>query len=135
MVRYPLKIIIRYSVLQLPGAILLIAFLLIIRNWVYISPLVFWGVIIIWISKDIVLFFYTWTAYDWEQKDRMINAYGTALETISDVGYILVNGEKWKAELVEGEPALEKGQRVLIKGRKGLILEIAHVDNGREKPF
>lgn len=135
MVKYPLKIIIRYSLLQLPAIILLVIVLLIIQNWVRISPLLFWGVIIIWVSKDIVLFFYTWTAYDWEHRDKMINTYGTALEKISNVGYILVNGEKWKAELAEGEPVVEKGQRILIKARKGLILHVAHEANGNDKPL
>ena len=126
MAKYSAKIIIRYTLLQLPGIFLLAVFLLIISHWLRIPPLILWGVIILWISKDIVLFFYTWTAYDWEHRDSMINTSGIAMDRIIDRGYIIVNGERWMAEPADGEPAFEKGQRALITGRKGLVLQIRH---------
>ncbi len=126
MVKYRSKIIIRYTLLQLPGIFLLAVFLLIISHWIHIPPLILWGVIILWVSKDIVLFFYTWPAYDWEHRDSMINAFGVAMDRIIDRGYIMVNSEQWMAEPADGEQAFEKGQKVLITGRKGLVLQIKH---------
>ena len=50
------RIIIRYSLLQLPAIALVIGLLYLVRRWVDIPLWLHWGIIIVWIAKDIILF-------------------------------------------------------------------------------
>lgn len=129
MAEYSKKTVIKYSMLQIPGLVLFLILLLIIRHWFQLSSFVFRILLAVWILKDAVLFFYTWKAYDSGDTDRMINAFGIALEDIYDTGYVLVNGEKWKAVLLEESQVVKKGQKVYISGRKGLVLHVRREDN------
>jgi len=117
------NIVIRYSLLQLPGLLFLFVFLIFIQRWIVIPEIIFWGIILVWVIKDVILFFYTWKAYDWKKKDTMIGMHGTATGRIIKSGYITVNGERWNA-VHHGDGPIEKGQKVLVYDRKGLTLFI-----------
>lgn len=117
------KIIIRYSLLQLPGIVFIVAGLILIQRWIILSEAIFWGVILLWLTKDFILFFYTWKAYDWEKRDLMAGKRGVALERIVNKGYVMINGERWYA-VNEGPYPIEKGQEVSVLKRKGLTLFI-----------
>lgn len=119
----PKKVIIRYSLLQLPGIFFLIVILILVKRWIVIPDIIFWGIIAVWVVKDIILFFYTWRAYEWKNKDKMIGAQGTTMEKIITSGYIIVNGEKWHA-VNHGDEPVEKEETVHIHDRKGLTLYI-----------
>ncbi len=121
-------IVIRYSLLQLPGIIFLAVTLIVIQRWIVIPGMIFWGILICWAIKDVILFFYTWRAYEWKQKDKMIGNRGITIERIIRSGYIYVNGEKWYAENHSGSP-IDKGQKVFVYDRKGLILFIKDINN------
>ena len=54
----------------------------------------------------------------------MIGAQGIVLDRLDPEGYILVHGERWKAVLFVNGPPIEKGQKVLVQGRKGLSLRV-----------
>lgn len=120
------NIVIRYSLLQLPAIIFLFVVLIFIKRWIVIPDIIFWGIISCWIIKDVILFFYTWRAYEWKKKDKMIGAHGITLEKLITSGYIIVNGEKWYAENQTDSP-IEKGQKVFVYDRKGLTLFIKDI--------
>ena len=116
-------LIIRYSLLQLPGILFLFVGLIFIQHWIVIPGMIFWGIVLVWVLKDVVLFFYTWKAYEWKKKDKMIGLQGMAMEKIIESGYIIVNCEKWLA-VNHGDEPIEKGESVHIHDRKGLTLYI-----------
>ena len=88
---------------------------------------VVWGFIAIWVVKDAILFPFVRRAYDWDRPqgaNSMVGARGIAKERLAPSGYVQVHGELWSAELSEGSPPLEKGERVRVEGTRGLRLEV-----------
>lgn len=129
--KYSSRIIIRYSLLQLPGIALVIVLLFFIRRWVEIPLWLMWLIPLAWVIKDIILFPFVWRAYDWDQKNRghsIIGMRGVVSETLNPTGYILVRGELWKAETMEKDTPIEKGQNVVIYAINGLTLHVKPVD-------
>ncbi len=124
------KVLVRYSLLQLPGIALVIGLLFLMQWWMDIPLWLRWLIIIIWVAKDAVLFPFVWRAYDWNQKDNrhtMIGMQGIALERLDPVGYISIRGEQWKAQVMGKGPPVEEGQKVVVNGIRGLTLYIQPV--------
>jgi membrane-bound ClpP family serine protease len=129
--QWSFKILIRYTLLQLPAIALVIGLLIFIRRWVDIPSWLHWGIIIVWVAKDIILFPFVWRAYDWNQKESghaMLGMHGVALEPLDPLGYILVRGERWRAQPKEKGIRIEKGQRVEVLRIKDLTLYVQPVD-------
>jgi membrane protein implicated in regulation of membrane protease activity len=125
--RVSTRIIIRYTILQLPGLALLLLILVFVQGWVDLSPWVVWGFIAIWVVKDAILFSFVRKAYDWDHPQgatSMVGAHGIAKERLAPSGYVQIRGELWKAALMEGSPPLEKGERVRVEGACGLRLVV-----------
>jgi membrane-bound ClpP family serine protease len=83
-----------------------------------------------WVIKDIILFPFIWRAYDWDRKDKrnnMIGMHGIVSDRLDPSGYIMVRGELWKAETVEKDAMIDKGQDVQIYGINGLTLYVKPV--------
>ena len=119
------KIVVRYTLLQLPGIGLLFIALVLVQRWVVVSDWVFWGSLIVWVAKDIILFPFTWRAYDWESADgarSMVGAQGLTKDRLAPSGFIQIRGELWKAEVWGGGRPIEKGERVRVREMKGLTL-------------
>ena len=113
--------IIRYTLFQIPELAILIIAMILVKHWVAIPYIIFYGIIFAWVLKDLILFFYTWKAYIPEKDDIMIGKHGITLERITDKGYININGEQWNA-LNRSDSPIEKGQEILVVERKGLTL-------------
>jgi membrane-bound ClpP family serine protease len=121
------KIVVKYTLLQLPELGLLLIALVLAKRWVVVSDWVFWGLIIAWITKDIILFPFTWRSYDWESGDRyrsMVGARGLTKDRLAPSGFIQIRGELWKAEVWGGGRPIEKGERVEVRQIKGLTLYV-----------
>ena len=121
----PSRVYIRYGLLTIPGTVVLILVLIIVQNWV---PIPFWlriTLIVLWIAKEVILFPFTWRAYDHAQPEvfhPMIGLRGITKERLAPTGYILVQGERWKAEKIPGEHPIEKNKWVRVKKIEGLKL-------------
>lgn len=118
------RIVIRYTLLQIPAIVLLVLILIFVQRWVVIPAWIFWGFIILWVVKDVVLFRYTWRAYDWDGGDKnlLIGAIGIAKERLAPSGYVKVGGELWRAEVLGGSLPIESGMNIRVKGVRGLTL-------------
>jgi membrane-bound ClpP family serine protease len=121
------KILVRYALLQLPEIGLVISVLFFIRQWVELPLWAICFISLVWVAKDIILFFFTWRAYEWDQKEPMIGLIGHVLDRLDPTGYIQIRGEKWRAEVVGMNSPIEKGQKVQVLGRQGLTLHIKPV--------
>ena len=130
------RIVVRYTLLQLPAIVLLILMLILVQRWVSLPAWFTWGLIAFWIAKDVVLFPLTWRAYDRSHRgsaDWMIGLRGIAENRLAPSGYVHVRGELWQAEVEENSEPIEKGESVRIYGNRGLTL-LVHRDNKEGNP-
>ena len=114
----------KYILLQLPGLVLLILLLIVFERWIDIPGWTFWGIIGLWVAKDVILFPFVWRAYDSDppEGEWMFGEHGIAMERLDPSGYIFVRGELWKAVLTEDGSPVEKGEKVRVLGKNGLTL-------------
>jgi membrane protein implicated in regulation of membrane protease activity len=135
-IRWSSRVVIRYTLLQIPALTLLIVLLFLVKRWVDLPQWFIWGIILFWVAKDVILFPLTWRAYD---QDRPRDAYsmvgspGIAEERLAPSGYIRVHGELWQAEVMGDSPPVERGEIVRIQGIRGLTLLVEHDEKGRGK--
>jgi membrane-bound ClpP family serine protease len=125
------RIIVRYTLLQLPALALLLMALVLVQRWIEIADWIFWGSIMVWIAKDVILFFFTWRAYDTTATKpgrSMVGARGITQNRIAPSGFIHVRGELWKAEVWGGGRPIEIGERVKVINIKGLTLIVQPED-------
>jgi membrane protein implicated in regulation of membrane protease activity len=114
----------RYALIQVPGLVLLILLLTLVRDWFRVPFWVTALIIGLWVAKDLLLYPLVWRAYDPDNgagQDRLIGLRGTARERLAPTGYIQVGGELWKAEVMTGGP-VEKDDRIRVLGIRGLTL-------------
>jgi membrane protein implicated in regulation of membrane protease activity len=122
---WSVRIATRYALLHVPGLILLILILPSVQRWTELPPWFFWGFVLLWIVKDMVLFPFVWRAYDWScpmHVHALVGTEGIAQERLAPSGYIRVHGELWKAEVIRDGPPIEKGGVARIQGIRGLVL-------------
>lgn len=83
-----------------------------------------------------ILFPYVWRAYDWEQtrKSRsMIGKQGITRQRLAPSGYVLVQGELWKAEIAEADQSIESGKYVRVVKMEGLKLYVEAVSTANRE--
>ena len=120
-----MQVVMRYALFQIPGLVLLILILILVRRWVDFPLWFFWGSVFIWIVKDAVLFPFVWRAYDWSRSrdvHSLVGSEGIVEERLAPSGYIRVHGELWQAKMIREGPPIEKGEGVQIQGIRGLVL-------------
>jgi membrane protein implicated in regulation of membrane protease activity len=120
------------SLFQIPDTALLILILIALRHWIDLPAWIMWGLIVVWVVKDIILFPFVWRAYDSMAPKgvySLIGRRGVAEEQLAPTGYVRVSNELWKVEVIGGR-VIEKGETVRIRGIRGLILLVEHVDDG-----
>jgi membrane protein implicated in regulation of membrane protease activity len=119
----------RYILLQLPGAVLLVFALILARRWIDIPGWLFWGLIVLWVGKDVVLFPFVRKAYEvHEEENPMVGTRGVAVERLAPSGFIRIGGELWKAEVANGHRAIETGEAVQVRDARGLTLIVEPVE-------
>lgn len=125
--KIPRPIYLRYILLNIPGLVVVILILFIIRHWVVLPAWLFWNILAFWVIKDIAFFPVVWRAYDWERPGRsrtMIGEHGMAKGRLAPSGYVQVRGELWRAEKIGDGPPIEAGQPVQIVKMKGLTVYV-----------
>ncbi len=124
MKRWPLRVIIRYALFQIPEILLLLLVLYGLHHW-FSVPLWMLGMILgIWIIKDFILFFFIWRAYEIPESGRdprLEGAVGVTIEALDPQGYVEINGELWKAQSKNKQP-IPARQKVAVVDHKGLLL-------------
>jgi membrane protein implicated in regulation of membrane protease activity len=122
---------IRYALFQIPDTALLIMILIALKHWLDLPAWIMWGLIAVWVAKDILMFPFVWRAYDstaMSGPQSMMGRCGVAEEQLAPTGYIRVGDELWRVEVIGGR-VIEKGETVGIRGIRGLILLVEHEDD------
>ena len=119
------RVVLRYALLQVPFTALVIVILIWVRKWVDLPLWFICGLVGFLIIKDIALFPFVWRAYDPDSPslaNPMGGARGIAINDLHPSGYIEVGAERWQAEVIDGSPLVKRGQRVRVRGIRGLTL-------------
>ena len=119
------KVLTRYTLFQIPALIILMLLLWLVRRWLHIPVWISVCIVAAWLTKDVVLFPFTWKAYDTANKGTthsMIGKTGRVKNRLDPLGYVLINGELWKARAEREGAVVEEGEPVRIKNIEGLTL-------------
>ena len=119
------RLVLRYTLLQIPGLALLVLILIVIQQWVELPAWFTWGLVIIWIVKDVALFPLVWRAYDWDHagdSNSMIGLQGVVQKRLSPSGSVRVRGELWQARVMGDGPSIYEGEVIQVREIRGLTL-------------
>ena len=109
------KIIIRYSLFQIPSLLIVILLVFTVNHWYRLDNVIIMIIILLWVLKDILIFPLVWKAYSLKDRDKsktILNEIGTAIDTINPRGFVKINGEIWQAELVQSGDPIYKSELV-----------------------
>ena len=132
--RRPTRVIVRYGLFQIPGLFLLILFLLIANRIFDLQAWLIVSLVLVWVVKDVILFPFTWRAYDQDRSGQihsMIGSRGVTRERLAPSGYVLIRGEGWRAEVMGDRSPIEKGESIQVHEIRGLTLLVQPL---RESP-
>ena len=119
------RVVLRYALLQIPFTALVVVVLILLREWVDL-PIWFVCVLVaLLVIKDIALYPFVWRAYDPESQaltNQMEGVRGIAIEDLHPAGYVEIGAERWQAEVTGDSPPIRRGQRVRVRGIRGLTL-------------
>jgi membrane protein implicated in regulation of membrane protease activity len=122
----------KYLILQLPGAGLFIISLILIRQWVDMPAWLFWGLIVLWVAKDVAMFPFVRKAYEpQDDANPMIGSLGVVEKRLSPSGFVRIRGELWKAHVPNGSMPIDRGETMRVIAVEGLTLV---VERAAERP-
>ncbi len=124
------RLVWRYTLLQIPVLALIVLILIMIQQWVELPAWFTWGLISIWIIKDVAFFPLTWRAYDWDhagEANSMVGRQGVVQERLSPAGSVRVHGELWQARLMADGSPIDKGAVIQVREIRGLTLLVEQV--------
>lgn len=122
------RLILRYALLQLPGYAMLVLLFVLVKKIVDFPGYVIWGVLGLWVVKDIVLFPFVGRYYDPgypEDRFSMIGQKGVVRTPLTPIGTVRIRGELWKAEVLDPHPPVDTGRTVVVRDIRGLTLLVA----------
>ena len=70
------------------------------------------------------MFQFTWRAYDKANQNAMIGAEGTVTDMLSPSGYVRIQGELWRAIVIDSGSVIEEGETVTVRKIDGLTLHV-----------
>lgn len=123
----PLKVFIKYTLLQIPAIILITIIMLVIHKFNPYPHIIKVIILSVWIIKDIIMFPFVWQSYDSHPENThhsMINKEGITKDRLAPSGYIYVGKELWKATIPPEHPPVEKNKAVIIQEIDGLRLTV-----------
>ena len=102
------------------------------RSWVGLADWAAAGIIALWVVKDAVMFPFVRIAYQPSSGGgaaSLVGARGTAQDALRPSGYVRISAELWRAELRQGAPPVEPGDRIRVLGVHGLTLLVDSDDS------
>jgi membrane protein implicated in regulation of membrane protease activity len=126
---YKNKALLVYTLLQLPGVILLGIILLLAWEQAWISPVTAWAVMLAWVFKDVLSYRFYRKALSPSTQNVIALLHGSKAVvkvSLDPVGQVSLRGEIWQATSLDGD-ILEPGTEVVVESNKGLTLEVRKV--------
>jgi membrane protein implicated in regulation of membrane protease activity len=110
---------------QVPGWALTVAILTGLRYWLGIPRWAAFGLFLLWVVKDLVMYPFLRVAYDSGVKtgtEQLVGARGVAHEELAPHGYVRVRGELWRAETNPSDKPISAGSPVRVLAAQGMTL-------------
>ena len=131
----------KYTLLQVPGWLLVGALAWGARGWLDLPEWAPWAVVAAWMLKDAALYPYVRIAYEEEGGSggarSLLGSRGAAAEDLDPAGWVRIGSELWRAELSAGSAPIYRGDAVQVREVRGLTLEVEAVPveaNGPGEP-
>ncbi len=125
----------RYMLFQVPGLLIDIAVLAALIEW-WNLPL--WAAVAIFallVVKDFVLYPFLKAGYETKERsgiEKLIGERGVVKQRLDPEGYVLVNGELWKARPMQPGRAIDPGTRARVAAAEGMVLLVEPMETARE---
>ncbi|TYO98919.1 NfeD-like partner-binding protein [Geothermobacter ehrlichii] len=116
---------VKYALLQIPGTLLLVLVLLVIDRFTPLPSSWFWGILLLWLAKEAVLFPLTWRSYQSETAgaEPPVGRTAEVIVPLDPEGTVRVGGELWQARCRDGG-RIGTGEQVRILAREGMMLQV-----------
>ncbi|UCG78558.1 MAG: NfeD family protein [Nitrospirota bacterium] len=128
------KTLMKYILFQLPGTALVLISLFAVSKWAGLPVWSIWLALLLWIIKDIALYPLLWRSYSVQRRDpvrSLTGLTGTVTESLLPDGYIIVNGEQWRAVSEDKNRTIDKGEQVIVKAVHGLTLTVKPIKDDK----
>ena len=115
----------RYTLFQIPDLILLSLGLAAAVRWWGLPVLAAYGLVALWIAKDIIMYPIVRVAYESGGSsgiDGIHGALGVVTQPLVPSGYVKLGSELWKAELLCGSGTASVGSAIRVVEIRGLTL-------------
>ncbi|WP_146164737.1 NfeD family protein [Desulfonatronum sp. SC1] len=119
------KTLLRYALFQVPGIILVGVVLWVLHALLGVSTRIAWTLLLLWLAKDALMFFFVWPAYQGSEGDgwySLIGLRGEVRRPLRPEGYIRIRGVLWKAKAEDETAEILPGTQVDVVGRDGIQL-------------
>jgi membrane protein implicated in regulation of membrane protease activity len=119
------RTIARYTLFQIPVLILLSLGLAAAVRWWGLPVLAAYGLVALWIAKDIIMYPILRVAYESDSSsgaDAIHGALGVVTQPLVPSGYVRLGSELWKAELASGSEVVSVGSAIRVVELRGLTL-------------
>ncbi|MCC5812072.1 MAG: NfeD family protein [Ectothiorhodospiraceae bacterium] len=126
--------LLRYTLLQIPGLVLLGALLWWAWSEGWLSPLAALLVFVVWLVKDVMLYPFYRPALERQVPTGgqvLIGREGFVTVPLDPVGRVRIGGESWRAHTPDRQP-LPRGQPVRVVAARGVTLQVMPLDNDLE---
>ncbi len=124
------RTIARYTLFQIPDLILLSLGLAAAVRWWDFPVLAAYGMVALWIAKDVILYPILRVAYDVGGSsgvDGILDALGVVTQPLVPSGYVRLGSELWKAEPVCDSETISVGSAIRVVELRGLTLIVKPV--------
>jgi len=124
------RTLIRYTLFQIPDLILLSLGLAAAVRWWDFPVLAAYGLVAVWIAKDVILYPILRVAYESNGSsgiDGLCGKIGVVTQPLVPAGYVRLGSELWKAELVSGSGSVSVGSTIRVVEVRGLTLAVESV--------
>jgi membrane protein implicated in regulation of membrane protease activity len=116
---------VKYALLNLPEVLAGLMVLMFVQKWLELPHWAVWLLGALWILKEALIFPFVWRSYDSGSERntyQMVGMRGIVEKRLAPSGYIRIRGELWQAETGEKDSPVEVGEKVIVRGRRGLLL-------------
>jgi membrane protein implicated in regulation of membrane protease activity len=117
----------KYILYQTPGWIAAAALLAALAHWEDLSAWLAAGLFVLWVAKDACLYPLLRRAYESDVPTggaRLVGCEGVARQRLAPEGYVLVNGELWRARTTPGSEPITSGAAVRVVASNRLTLTV-----------
>jgi membrane protein implicated in regulation of membrane protease activity len=130
--RLPSRTFVKYLLMQIPGWLLLLVIVLLLRSGVELSAWAAGGLLALMVLKDLLLYPFRRRAYEEDPRtgaERLVGERGVVARRLAPNGYIRVRGELWRAELRPLVSPVAEGNTVQITAGRGLTLTVEETES------